>query len=117
MIDLHPEVITALQTTCSLVYRFYPNSFTNTPMLSFYQNGNSSEDNSDLLTKVAFQVDVWTKTIAELDSLVKNVDGAMRGLGFRRSLSQEIPDPSGLRRQTMRFEGTFNAIDGNLYSR
>jgi len=96
MIDLHPEVITALQTTCSSVYRFYPNSFTNTPMLSFYQNGNSSEDNSDLLTKVAFQVDVWTKTIA---------------------LSQEIPDPSGLRRQTMRFEGTFNAIDGNLYSR
>lgn len=117
MIDLHPAVWAALKAVCPNTFRFYPNSFNTLPVIAFREAGNSSADSSDLLTPVSYQVDAWTKMTTQLDDLVASIDAAMRGLGFRRALSQEIYDPSGYRRQTMRFEGTYNALDGKLYSR
>lgn len=117
MRDLTPEVTAALKAVCSHVYFFYPNSFTTTPLISFYDLGNTSDDGMDNLTRVAFQIDCWDKTVAGCKALVAGVDTVIRGLGFRRSFSQSISDPSGLRRQTMRFEGTYNALDQKLYSR
>lgn len=117
MRDLCPEVRTALLTACTRAYYYYPEDFDTFPMLSYYDNGNVGEDKSDLLTKVAFQVDVWADTITELKPLADAADTAMRGLGFRRAFSQPVHDPSGIQHQSMRFEGTYNALDGKLYSR
>jgi hypothetical protein len=117
MRDLSPEVKTAIEAVCPSVFYFYPDDFENLPAISFYDSGNSGGDNRDLLTPVAFHVDVWTLTVPTLKPLVTSVDAAMRGLGFRRTFSQPVPDPSGYRHQSMIFQGTFNAVDGKLYSR
>ena len=119
MRDLSPEVKAALETALpGNVYYFYPHSFSSLPVISYYDQNNAGEDGRDLLTKVAFQVDIWAKTIPQLKPLIAQTDAAMRGLGFRRSFcSPPLPDPSGLRHQSMRFEGTYNALDQKLYSR
>jgi hypothetical protein len=121
MRDLSPEVKAALFSGCPTaaprIYYFYPEDFKSSPMLSYYDNGNSGDDDSDLLTSIAFQVDAWAETIPQLKQLISDADKAMRGLGLRRTLNHPLADPSGLRRQTMRFEGTYNAIDGKIYSR
>lgn len=119
MRDFTKEMRAAMLTACSNVYSDYPNDFTKTPCVSFFENLNNSADGTDLLTNIGFQVDVWAKTIAELKSMVAAVDIAVRGtIGLRRSFSQQITDPSsGYRHQSMRFEGTYNALDQKIYSR
>jgi hypothetical protein len=117
MIDLSSPVANALEAICSNVFFYYPDDFETLPAISYFDNGNSSNDNSDLLTKVSFQIDVWSLTVPDCKTITAAADTAMRGLGFRRTFSQPIPDPSGYRHQSMKYQGTFNAIDGNLYSR
>lgn len=117
MRDFQDEVYDALAAVCPRVYFSYPNDFTVTPLISFSDLDNSSETGDDLLTHIAYSVDVWAKTVIDCKSAAEAVDGAMRGLGLRRSFSQALTDPSGLRRQSMRYEGTYNALDGKIYSR
>ena len=119
MRDLSPEVAAALESVLpGAVFYFYPRSFNDPPVISYYDNGNVGDDSGDLLTEIAFQVDIWAKTVLQLKTLTAQTDEAMRGLGFRRSFcSPPLPDPSRLRRQSMRFEGTYNALDQKLYSR
>lgn len=118
MIDLSKPVKVALEAACPRVYSVYPNTFSQTPVLSFYEADNRSDDACDLLTPIDFQVDVWAlKGQSDFKPTVSAVDTAMRGLGFRRALSREVPDPSQYKHQTMRFEGSYNALDGKIYSR
>lgn len=117
MRDLSPEVKQTLEAVCPNVFYFYPNSFENMPAVSYYDCANSGDDSRDLLTPVAFHIDVWALTVPTLKPLVKSVDEAIRGMGFRRTLSQSVPDPSGYRHQSMRFEGVYNALDEKIYSR
>ena len=118
MIDLTKPVREALLTACSRVYPTYPDTFSQTPVISFYEAANSSEDFEDIWTPIAFSVDVWAKKGAgDFKATVAKADTAMRGLGFRRSLSREVPDPSKYRHQAMRFDGVYNALDGKIYSR
>lgn len=116
MRDLSPEVKAALETVCNNVFYYYPDSFKKMPAISYYDCGNSSDDNRDLLTPVAFHIDVWTKTVPALQALVTSVDTSIRGMGFRRTFSQPVPDPSGYRHQSMIYQGVYNALDGKLYS-
>lgn len=117
MIDLCPTVYAALKPLAQSVFYFYPDSFNTPPIIAYSDANNSSDDATDLWTPVAIKADVWAKTVPQLKALVEQVDTAMRGLGLRRALSQPLPDPSGLRRQTMRFEGVYNALDNKIYSR
>ena len=121
MIDLTKQVKTALQSACPRIYAVYPNTFTETPVVSFYEASNSSADATDLLTPIAFQVDVWASKQKDGTGVLKTtaaaVDTAMRGLGFRRAMSAEVPDPSEYKQQSMRFEGIYNALDQKIYSR
>jgi hypothetical protein len=117
MRDLSPEVKTALEEVCSNVFYFYPDSFESLPAISYYDSGNSCEDSRDLLTPVSFHVDVWALTVSALKLLVASADTAMRGLGFRRTFSQPVPETTGYRHQSMIFQGTYNTLDEKLYSR
>lgn len=117
MIDLCPTVYAALNPLTPSVFYFYPNSFSDPPIISYSDANNNSDDATDEWAPVAFKVDIWSKTVPQLKALVEQVDTAMRGLGLRRVLSQPLQDPSGLRRQTMRYEGVYNALDNKIYSR
>jgi hypothetical protein len=118
MIDLTKPVREALLTACPRVYPVYPNTFSQTPVISFYEAVNQADNSTDLLTDVAFSVDVWAKKGAgDFKATVAAADTAMRGLGFRRSLSREVPDSSEYRHQAMRFDGVYNAIDNKIYAR
>ena len=118
MRDFTKEVRAALLGACPRVFFYYPNDFTTMPAISYYDNLNSSADGSDLLTNLGFQIDVWSKNVDDCKAITAAADTAMRSLGFRRSFSQQITDPSnGYRHQSMRFEGTYNALDQKIYSR
>lgn len=117
MIDYSKIIKTALLTACPRVYSDYPDTFNQTPVISFYEAANSGDDTRDLLTPLAYQVDVWALKTGDLKSTVAAVDMAIRTLGFRRALSREVPDPSGYKHQTMRFEGVYNALEHKLYPR
>lgn len=115
MRDFSEEVKTTLETVCTTYY-FYPDSFNTLPVISYYDSENSSDDGRDLLTPIGFHIDVWAKTVPSLKSVVSDVDLKMRDMGFARTFSQPLPDPSGYRRQSMIYKGKYNALDGKIYS-
>ena len=117
MIDMTGKIRRALLSACPRVYFYYPNQFIALPAVSFYDTVNTSEDQTDEWTKLAWQVDVWAKTVADCKATAAAADTAMRGLGFRRAFSASVPDPNGYRHQSMRYEGYYNALDSKIYSR
>jgi hypothetical protein len=116
MIDLCPYVKQALVGICPNVYFYYPASFEALPAISYFDSGNAADDGSDLLTKLSFQVDVWARTVPDCKALVVTADAAMRSLGMRRAVSHMKSDSSGYICETMTFEGSYNSLDGKIYS-
>lgn len=117
MIDLTNTVRQALLGACPRVYFYYPNQFTVLPAISYFDQANTSEDQTDEWTEIVWQVDVWAKTVADCKTTAAAADTAMRGLGLRRAFSASVPDPNGYRHQSMRYEGNYNALDGKIYAR
>lgn len=110
MYDVKAQIKTLLSAIPDVtITDAFPKSPAETPRITFYEL-----DNSDPLTiangplsEISIQVDIWhQRSTGELASAV---DTKMNSIGFRRQFAQDLPNPSGIKRKTMRFRGVVDA--------
>lgn len=106
MYDAKPEIYSLLKTIPDVtVTDVFPKGVAETPRITFYELANLDplKISSGPLSDIAIQVDVWHKS--STGTLAAAVNARMNSLGFRREFAADIPDPSGIKRKTMRFGG------------
>jgi hypothetical protein len=85
----------------------FPSEFNKFPLISFYITNNSDtrRTHEEILSKVAFNIDVWVK--GNPFSLIDKVNSIVSNMGFKRILCQEMNEES-YNRTVMKFEGVVN---------
>lgn len=96
MIDFSKEVVSALGTILPTHYEMTLTSKTQTPCISYMILNDIcvTETNGATLgySRLTYQVKVWSNKVADLQRYAKEVDSAMRTLGFKRISSGELYD-------------------------
>ena len=97
MIDLHSQVVSALETVLPTHYEMALTQDTETPCISYMEinnyNATENNDNSTLgYSRITYQVKVWGHSISVLQRYAKQVDDVLRKLGFKRIASNELYD-------------------------
>ena len=96
MIDYNKEVVSALKTVLPTHYELTLTSKTQTPCISYMEFNNVSV--TDVVgatvgySNIYFQVKVWSTKVADINKYAKEIDRVMRGLGFKRTSSNELQD-------------------------
>lgn len=110
------EMLTEAIGNAAAVYYAYPDKDAEYPCVSYYENGNSDQSRADAaeyLTEITYQVDVWTQNILQADAIAALIDGGFAGIGWKRQICYDIPEP-GLCHRTMRYRALV-APDGSVY--
>lgn len=94
MIDYHAQLVEALESVLPTYYELVLTSGIETPCISYMELNNYVSKRGDNIeySKVQYQVKVWGTDIAELQSYSREVDKALRPLGFKRTQSNELYD-------------------------
>lgn len=111
MYDVKPEILTALLTIPNVtVSDAFPASAAKTPHITFVEAGNANHLKLKVnrLSEINIQIDVWHKT--STGAIAALVDVKMTALGFIRGFAQDINDPSGIKRKTMRYRGIVDSV-------
>ena len=108
MINKKPDVSAALSAIIDAdrVSFHFPETFAKLPCISFYEANNSpfrNADDNEYLSEVNIVVDIWAKRSEETSRLMLAVDTAMRGIGFRREFSADVPGGSEVEHKTSRY--------------
>lgn len=115
MYDVKPIIQQSLSTIPGVtVGDAFPKADTKLPYISFYELTNSDPltiANSPL-SEISIQIDVWHNR--STGALAGQVDEKMNSIGFRRQMAADVPDPSGLKRKTMRYRGVVDARTGRV---
>lgn len=98
MQSIKSAVLTALQTATALstlqgnrIYFHYPPDFTNLPIASYFELGNTGNlyaDNVEIGSEIIYQIDIWGKS--SLTALALGIDDVMVGLNFNRIFSTDL---------------------------
>ena len=94
MIDFHSELVNALSKILPTHYELALTKGTQTPCISYQERNNYDADTGDTLgySMISYTVKVWGNEIAILQNYVKEIDKALRSLGFKRTSAQELYD-------------------------
>ena len=94
MIDFHKELVSALSAVLPTHYELALTSGTKTPCISYQERNNYDTETGDTLgySRITYTVKVWGNDIAALQMYAKEVDKALRPIGFKRTSSQELHD-------------------------
>lgn len=94
MIDVHSELVSALNTVLPTHYELALTSGTQTPCISYQERNNYDAETGDTLgySRISYTVKVWGNEIANIQNYAKEVDKALRPLGFKRTSAQELHD-------------------------
>lgn len=94
MIDFHKELKSALEKILPTYYELALTSGTRTPCISYQERNNFDTDTGDSLgySRLVYTVKVWGNEIATIQNYVKQIDSALRPIGFKRTSSQELFD-------------------------
>lgn len=92
MIDYHKEIVAALQKILPTHYEMTITSGASLPCISYMELSNVDNSTGDTLgySTISFQVKVWAHSLQELQTYSKQIDTAMRSLGFARVGSAEL---------------------------
>lgn len=109
MVDIHKTLVSALSSILPTHYETKLTSKTQTPCISYMELSNVPLNNSFLDTmeysRVQFQIKVWHTDIAVIQRYAKEVDNALRPLGFKRVGSGEMSDNnSAMTQKIMTYE-------------
>ena len=120
MLNIKPIVYAALSAGDVRAVYACPQSFETLPIISYYEIENAvsdlTYDGREYLSRVAYQVDVWGESMAEIQSIAQTVDDALFALGFVREFSQDLPgDTMLLHHKTLRYGG-YVRQDGRIFS-
>lgn len=110
MINLKPQIYTALKTTSAddVVY-FYPEKWIKgQKLISYYELDNSEASNADdeeYSSNIAIQIDIWCDAPSQCSQLAIEVNSVMKGLGFSRTLCLDLYQQESIKHhKTMRYE-------------
>ena len=94
MIDYHKQLVSALNNILPTHYEMALTSKTNTPCISYMELNNYISTDGDTLgySYITYQVKVWGNDIGILQGYAKEIDKALRALGFKRISSGELYD-------------------------
>lgn len=96
MINLHKDLVAALEVILPTHYEMTLHSGINTPCISYMEINNYAvtEPIGSTLgySRLTYQVKVWGDSISELQQYSIEIDIALRALGFKRISSGELYD-------------------------
>lgn len=111
MLDLHKELVTALNTILPTHYEMTLTSNINTPCISYMELTNVAETESHLYgftigySRLHYQVKVWGTSIAELQKYAQEIDKKLRPMGYKRTGTSELHDnQSGIMQKILNYE-------------
>jgi len=92
VIDCKPLLVEALEQVGQTHYELFVNSDTELPCITYLETGNRDRVTSDILnySDLEFTIKVWSKRVAEISRMAKQIDEVLRPLGFRRTGSNEL---------------------------
>lgn len=92
MIDCKPLLVKALEQVGTVHYELFTDSKTKLPCVTYLETGNRDKATSDILnySDVEFTIKVWSKNVAEISRMAKEIDEVLRPLGFSRTGSNEL---------------------------
>jgi hypothetical protein len=94
MIDYDTEVVSALNTVLPTHYELALTSKTPKPCISYQERDNADTETGDTLgySRISYTVKVWGNEIKQIKQYAKQIDSALRPLGFKRISSGELHD-------------------------
>ncbi len=97
MINLHSQLVSALEEVLPTHYEMALTQDTETPCISYMEINNysttESTDNSTLgYSRITYQIKIWGHSISVLQRYAVEVDKTLRELGFKRISSGELYD-------------------------
>lgn len=94
MIDLHSNLVSALNTILPTHYELALTANTKVPCISYQERNNYDAETGDTLgySKISYTVKIWGNNIKVIQENALKVDKALRPLGFKRTSSNELHD-------------------------
>lgn len=96
MIDLHKQVVSALETVLPTHYEMVLTAGLETPCISYMETNNymaTSPIGSTLgYSRITYQVKVWGNDIEDLQKYALEIDAVLRTIGFHRISTNELYD-------------------------
>lgn len=108
MIDYHARLVKTLNTILPTHYEMTLNSKVATPCISYMEVGNSTIFYGDTIgySRIQYQIKVWGNSIEALQKYAKQIDDALRPIGFTRTSSNELYDAnSTMIQKILTYEG------------
>ena len=114
MIDYHKDLVAALKNILPAHYEMNLHSGLATPCISYMEINNYDDATGDTLgySRISYQVKVWGSDIGELQLYAKQIDSALRPLGFKRISSGELYDKNSTMIQKIM---TYEALASETY--
>lgn len=116
MINVKDEVYKAIKDICGNVSDSYPSQWTNLPAICYTEEDNKVyewTDGQEDKSYLRYKIDIWNNKSTSKYAL--GVDSALSKLGLRRTLCQDVADPSGLKHKVMRYEGIIDTATQFMY--
>lgn len=94
MIDYKPTLVNALKgiSEIPVFYESFIDSSTPVPCITYLQTVNSDYIVGDTITysDLSFQIKVWSKSVAEIETIGQLIDTKMKSLGFTREFANQV---------------------------
>ena len=94
MIDYNKIIVNALKDIAPTYYEMTLKQGTQLPCISYLQLGDNILAQTDItdVSRIIYQVKVWGNNLTDIQSISKQIDQAMRAIGFERSSTNELYD-------------------------
>ena len=94
MINVHEDMVKALNTVLPTYYELVLTQGTKTPCISYQETNNYVVDNGDTLgySRISYTIKVWGHDMAEIMKYVLQIDATLRPLGWKRIATGELYD-------------------------
>lgn len=110
MKDINAEAEKTLSKLECRVQYYYPESFNDFPIVSFYnlaERPEFSSDNHEDIQNGTVVVDIWSDRKRECGDISLEVNEVMTADGWVREFSRDIPPEGRVYHKTMRFSKSF----------
>ena len=94
MIDYHASLVSTLSEILPTHYEMVVTSDTQTPCITYLEMNNYDTQTGDTLgySRIQYRIKVWGRSIKTLQTYAKQIDEALRPLGFKRISANELYD-------------------------
>lgn len=115
MINVKDQIYAALCEVAENVSDVYPQDWATMPAIQYTEEANNvyeKTEEGELLSYLRYSIDIWDNKSTSLTALA--VNEAISQLGLVRIECRDVPDPSGRRHKSMRYEGIISNDDTQM---